>query len=205
MIIKNFRTGILNSNSYALINQENQAVLIDAGSSYNYYQQKQEKLSFKIIAVLLTHGHFDHVMAGASFKANGVPVYISQEDEDMLYNKKNLAVYAGFANIYFKADKTFCDGQILKLAGFDIKVISTPGHTAGSVCFLVDDNLFSGDTLFYENIGRTDFPTGSYKEIINSIKTKLFTLDKATKVYPGHDMQTTIGHEILKNPYFQND
>lgn len=205
MQVKTFRTGVFNSNSYALINDDGEAVLIDAGSSYNYYTQKQRELGFTIKAVLLTHGHFDHTTAGASFKQGGVPIYISEDDSDMLSSKQNLAVYAGFPSGFFTADEFFYDGQILRLCGFEIKVISTPGHTAGSACFLVGDKLFSGDTLFLENIGRTDFPTGSHRDLINSVKNKLFTLDGNVTVYPGHDEPTTIAHERANNPFVKFD
>ena len=102
-----------------------------------------------------------------------------------------------------KPDKTFSDGEVVSIGGFEFKVIHTPGHTQGGACYYFeqDKKLFSGDTLFAETVGRTDFPTGSGRTLINSIKDKLFVLSDDTVVYPGHNDYTTIGHEKKYNEY----
>jgi glyoxylase-like metal-dependent hydrolase (beta-lactamase superfamily II) len=196
-----YNSGWLGSNSYVLINEENEAIIIDAGAEANFYFAKALKENFKIKYVLLTHGHFDHATAGKRLQDGGIKIGISEKDYDFLYTDKNLSNGINTRFEQFKADFTFKDNDILTLCGITIKVILTPGHTHGSVCFLIGDMLFSGDTLFLENIGRTDFPTGNYKEIIDSIKNKLLILNDDITVYTGHGETTTIFHEKKYNPF----
>ena len=149
-------------------------------------------------AILLTHGHFDHIMAAEGVKnAFGIPVYAGAEEKKLLSDPLlNGSAMIG-ENISMTADQWLNDGDILELAGFRIDVIATPGHTAGSVCYYFRDEniLISGDTLFCGGIGRTDLPTGSYPSIVRSIGRKLLTLPRDTKVYPGHDEPTDIASE----------
>jgi glyoxylase-like metal-dependent hydrolase (beta-lactamase superfamily II) len=152
--------------------------------------------------VLLTHGHFDHIAGVKAVKEKyGAKAVISNEDKDMMSNGKlSLAVFCGFPQNDTTADICVQDGDVIKLGETDIKVISTPGHTKGGVCYLADDSLFTGDTLFYCSCGRTDFPGGSSQEILQSLN-KLAKLDGDYKVYTGHNNQSTLDFERKNNPY----
>ena len=149
---------------------------------------------------MLTHAHFDHAGNAKALQDDGVKVYVSKLDAPKLKNSLNLASDFGRHFDYLDADFTFTDGQVLQIEGITIKVIATPGHTDGSVTFLVDNMLFTGDTLFLQSIGRTDFPTGDRDTLINSVK-KLFALEGDYNVYPGHQDFTTLEHE-RKNNFF---
>lgn len=162
---------------------------------------KKNKLSPEII--LLTHGHFDHIggIKTLKDKYKGIKVYVHNSDSDMLSNP-SINMSESFINQYItaKADGTFKDSQIIKLENTSIKVIHTPGHTPGSVTFSVNNVLFTGDTLFKDSIGRTDFPGSSEAALYSSIKEKLLPYPDATTIYPGHGESSTIGAE---RKYFQ--
>lgn len=204
IILKQFILGALENNNYLLIDKiSNEAVLID-GSGYtdeleNILQEYNAKLKY----LLLTHGHFDHILGVNDIKNKfDCKILINKEDE-VLYNSVNSYVAQfGINKVEIpKIDEYVQDNQIIKFGEHEIKVITTPGHTLGGVCYLVEDMLFSGDTLFYECVGRTDLPGGSFERLVKNIKEKLFTLDKHVKVYPGHGPSSTIGHEIVNNQF----
>ena len=191
--------GDLQVNCY-IVSNGSDAVVIDAGDEYDKIIKAAN--GKKIKAVLLTHGHFDHTGAVNKFKENGAEVYISKDEEYILSDSYScLSAPFGFPFNEIKADATFSDGDILELFGINFKVILTPGHTTGSACFLVDGILFSGDTLFYRSIGRTDFPGGDFGVISESIKKKIYTLPENTRVLAGHGEETTVGEEKLANPF----
>ncbi len=201
MIMKALTTGMLGVNTYFLINEQtNQAVIIDGGESYKKIIDQANKLGVTIVALLLTHSHFDHSGNAAQFQRDGVKVYISQKDNEKIQKNEPLFEKYGKAFDSLTADYLFSDGEILEIAGIKIKVLLTPGHTDGGACFIVDDMLFSGDTLFYQSIGRTDFPTGNFTELSRSIK-RLYSLGVNYNVYPGHGESTTIEYEKKYNPY----
>ncbi len=176
------------------------AVVIDPGDEYEKIISASQGKNIK--AVLLTHGHFDHTGAVKELQKNGAKVYISENDEHMLSDGYScLATPFGFPFNKIKADYTFKDNDILEFCDMSFKAILTPGHTMGSVCFLVNDILFSGDTLFQQSIGRTDFPGGDFEAISKSIKEKIYTLSENTKVYPGHGGETTVEKEKQSNPF----
>ena len=133
----------------------------------------------------------------------GVKVFIGKQDADKLKEGDNPEKRVGKSFESLTADCMLIDGDILNFFGLRIKVIETPGHTNGSVCYLVDNALFTGDTLFYESIGRTDFATGNSFQMQKSLK-KLFSLEGDYKVYPGHADFTTLAHERKFNPYYKN-
>ena len=161
---------------------ENDAVVIDAGDEYDKIIKAAKGKNIK--AVLLTHGHFDHTGAVKELQKDGAKVYVSKNEEYMLSDSYScLSAPFGFPFNEIKADVTFSDGDILDICGIKFKVIMTPGHTTGSTCFLVDDILFSGDTLFYQSIGRTDFPGGDFEVISKNIKEKLYTLPEKTQAF----------------------
>lgn len=191
--------GDLQVNCY-IVSKGTDAVVIDAGDEYEKILKAAQ--GKKIKAVLLTHGHFDHTGAVKKLQADGAKVYISKNEEYMLSDSYScLSAPFGFPFNEIKADYTFDDSDLLELCDITFKVILTPGHTTGSACFLVDDVLFSGDTLFYQSIGRTDFPGGDFEVISKSIKEKLYTLPDDIKVYAGHGEETTIGDEKISNTF----
>lgn len=179
------------------------AVIIDPPAEGNRIIRKCQELGIRPEAVLLTHGHFDHMMAADALrKEYGIPVYAGAWEQQLLERTDlNLSTAFGSA-CTLKADGFLKDGEEITLAGISWKVLFTPGHTKGSVCYVPagEDVVFSGDTLFFESLGRTDFPTSSTAEIIRSITETLFALPDDWMVYPGHGDPTTIGHEKACNP-----
>ncbi len=185
------------SNSYVLTADNKNAVIIDCAQPRVYSICREKGLIPK--AVLLTHGHFDHVCGCAKFFEEGVKIYCGEREKDFVFSDENKSLFG--VNIpYFEVFKTFTDGEEAEIAGIKFKVIFTPGHTAGSVSYLAENCLFSGDTLFYESVGRTDLPTGSAVQLGKSVK-KLFALEGDCKIYCGHDKDTTLEHERNFNPY----
>ena len=164
---------------------------------------RREGLNVK--AVLLTHGHFDHIMGLDDFlKEFPVPVYAFSEEKPLLESAELNSSLGMFGRPYtFSGAEYVSDGQILHIAGFEIRVIHTPGHTAGGCCYYIpaENVLISGDTLFRASVGRTDLPTGSMGDLVRSVREKLFVLPEETKVYPGHMEETTIGYEKKYNPF----
>lgn len=195
--------GEMQSNTYIVYNDSSEeCVVIDAGGDYSQVLAKVSELGKQITALLLTHGHVDHIAAAEEYRRGGAIVGISAQDAYMLKgHRDNLAEYVGVDLPPVTPDFTFGGGDKLALAGMEFTVISTPGHTAGSCCFLCDNVCFSGDTLFLESVGRTDFPTGDHAKLMHSLKEKLFTLSEGTIVCPGHEGQTSIGYEKKFNPY----
>ena len=198
-------TGPLRVNAYFLVNENtNEAVLIDGGENYKKIKQVEDGNGFKIKALLLTHAHFDHAGCAKKLQDDGVKVYIGAPDAPKLLNDDNLSGDFGREFEYLTADKTVIDGDIITECGISFKVIATPGHTDGSVCFVVENMLFSGDTLFLESVGRTDFKSGSRADLVKSVK-KLFELEGDYKVYPGHEDFTTLSHERKYNLFADYD
>ena len=204
--IKSMTLGMVATNCYLIINKETkEALLIDPADNALRISNVIEENVCTLKAILLTHGHFDHIMALNELKKRyNVPVYAHEEEEDVLKQSSlNMSgmigqIYTTQADIYVK------DGEHLKLAGQDIIVLHTPGHTKGGVCYYLPEEkvLMSGDTLFHCSIGRTDFPTGSMSQLVRSVKEQLFVLPDDVQVYPGHDSVTSIGYEKQYNPFF---
>ena len=159
------------------------------------------------VAVLLTHGHFDHIGGVRALQETfGAKIYIHEADAGMLKsNRMSLAVLTGGLVKPVEPDVLLKGGETLRLAGLALDVIHTPGHTKGGVCYALksDRKLFVGDTLFLEGSGRTDFPGGSEKELYHSIADKLFPLEGDFDVYCGHEEDTTLQHERDNNPFVE--
>ena len=198
--------GMVATNCYLIINKENkEALLVDPADNALRISNVIEENSCTLKAILLTHGHFDHIMALNDLKKRyNVPVYAHEEEEDVL-KQSSLNLSGSIGQIYTtQADVYVKDGEHLKLAGLDVIVLYTPGHTKGGVCYYFPEEkvLMSGDTLFHCSIGRTDFPTGSMSQLVRSVKEQLFVLPDDVQVYPGHDSVTSIGYEKQYNPFF---
>lgn len=204
--IKSMTLGMVATNCYLIINKENkEALLVDPADNALRISNVIEENSCTLKAILLTHGHFDHIMALNDLKKRyNVPVYAHEEEEDVL-KQSSLNLSGSIGQIYTtQADVYVKDGEHLKLAGLDVIVLYTPGHTKGGVCYYFPEEkvLMSGDTLFHCSIGRTDFPTGSVSQLVRSVKEQLFVLPDDVQVYPGHDSVTSIGYEKQYNPFF---
>ena len=195
MQIQTIPVGELQANCYVLsLPEREDAIVIDPGAEEPAIRLALGKR--KIAAILVTHGHYDHIGAVAALRSGGVPVYIGAQDAQNLVNPLySLAVMFGGAPSQGAADCLLEDGETLTLAGIRLRVLNTPGHTKGGCCFLTDEGqLFSGDTLFCGGTGRTDFPGGSAGEMAASLE-RLRALSPQTRVYPGHGEPTTIGEE----------
>lgn len=193
--IQTVPVGELAANCYVLsLAERDDAIVIDPGA-----EEPAVRLALgerKIAAILLTHGHYDHIGAVAALRADGAKVYIGADDAKALTNPAySLAALFGGSPSQGEADETLSDGQLLELAGISLRVLHTPGHTKGGCCFLTDEkSLFAGDTMFRRSYGRTDLPGGDDREMALSL-ARLRALDAETRVYPGHGAPTTIGEE----------
>lgn len=197
--------GMAQTNCYFVYEEGKTEVLFfDPADRGDYIYQKLSDKGFCIVAILLTHGHFDHIWGVERLKElSGAKVYAYEGELKLCENARmNVSAGAGRA-CEITPDVLLKDGEELTLSGISLRVIATPGHTAGSCCYYFEKDkiLLSGDTLFEESVGRTDLPTGSMSTLVRSIREKLLTLPEETKVYPGHGGFTTIGYEIENNPF----
>jgi hydroxyacylglutathione hydrolase len=196
--------GPLFSNCYIIYDDaEKLGAVIDPGDDAEIILTKVKELDVSIKYILATHGHFDHIGAVAELKiALGADFLAHQDDFFFIEDGKNAALRWG-VNIQQppKPDRFIKDGDKIKIGKFEFKVIHTPGHSPGGVCFLYDRMLFGGDTLFQGSIGRTDFRKGSFEDLKNSIRKRLYSLPDDTIVYTGHGPITTIGDEKKYNAF----
>lgn len=196
--------GGLQTNCYLVFNEETKkGFIVDPASDVIRITAALNRLEIVPEAVLLTHGHFDHMMAADDLrKRYGIPVYAHRVEQELLKDaRKNLSAYWADA-AEMEADMLLEDNQELEIADIAMKVIHTPGHTKGGVCYYMEQEevLISGDTLFCESYGRTDFPGGSVRELFASLREKLFVLPDTVTAYPGHGQETNIGYEKRYNP-----
>ena len=196
-----FSDGLLDENSYILTDTETgYSAVIDP--DLIRHTPKYLADNYDIRLILLTHCHFDHVYSAEELrKLTGAKILVHKDDAKGLLDADiNLSYIAGGEEISFSADETLFDGEKITLGNTEIEVLHTPGHTKGSVCFLADNVLFSGDTLFSGSVGRTDFPSGSFSDMMRSMQ-RLKKLDGMLTVYPGHGSSTSLESEISNNPY----
>lgn len=204
MEIKKVICEVCEENCYILHNGCN-AVIIDAGSDEDAILKACEGLS--ITHILLTHCHYDHIASAESIKKKTSAKIVCGRvcNHNLKDNNINLSTAFGVRGNYEDADITLADGEILSTSVCDIKCIETPGHTDCSVCFMIGDKLFSGDTLFKLSVGRYDLPGGNVVNLRESVMNKLYSLDENIRVYPGHGEFTEIGYEKKHNLFFKAD
>lgn len=205
MKIEHFVVGMVGTNCYFAVNEETkECLIIDPGDNADLLAGKIADGGYTPMAVLLTHGHFDHIMGVEGLRTQfDIPVYVHEDDAEMLERPQlNAGAMIG-ASVSVKADRTVRDGDVLNLAGMEIHVLHTPGHTPGGVCYYFpkEEVVFSGDTLFCESVGRTDLPGGSMSALIRSVREKVLKLPDLTIVYTGHGEPTKIGDEKRCNPF----
>ncbi|MEQ8197954.1 MAG: MBL fold metallo-hydrolase [Clostridiaceae bacterium] len=198
MLIKTFPVGDIQENCYLVIDEDTkEAFLVDPGDEPDYLIKAINNSGADLKFILLTHGHFDHVGAVSKLKQTyNVPHFINSKESDLMNGKSYV-----FGKMP-EADGFLEDGEIIDFGTHKIKCISTPGHSPGGMCFLLDnEHLFSGDTLFYLSVGRSDFQGGDADTLISSIRRKLFILGDNVTVYPGHGPKSSILTEKRGNPF----
>lgn len=205
MKIQHSVLGMCATNTYYVYDDETKrGLIVDPADSPDTIIARVDSLAMIPEAILITHGHFDHVLAMNKVREHyGIKVYAGLTEKQVLHDMAmNLTSSFGMGQT-FDADIYLKDGEEFEAAGYHIRAIEVPGHTIGGMCYYFDKQrvLFSGDTLFCESVGRSDFPGGSASALCRGIKDKLFVLPEHTKVYPGHMDETTIGNEIKYNPF----
>jgi len=197
--------GVCQTNCYFVYREgSSKVIFIDPADYGDQIFQAMKNNGFEVAAILLTHGHFDHIWGCSRLRQlTSAPVYAYEGEEEVLLSSDlNVSAGAGRA-CTVKANTLLKDGEEVTIEGMTFKLIATPGHTQGSCCYYFEEAnmLISGDTLFEESVGRTDLPTGSMSTLVRSVKDKLFVLPDDVVVYPGHGDSTTIGHEKKYNPF----
>ena len=189
-------------NCYVLHRRDSDAaIIVDPGLQHRSALQLLEDSGWRCERVLLTHGHGDHVNGvPAVVEAHGCPVALHPHDREQLISMRFLpGIPAGTPDVV--VDEDLSDGQLIDWLGLHVGVVHTPGHTRGSVCFVVGTDLISGDTLFARGVGRADLPGGDWNQLLVSIGERLYTMPPGTLVHPGHGPTTTIGEEMRENPF----
>lgn len=209
MTVEKLAVGAIITNCYIVFDEGTKdALVIDPGAAAGRIAEKIREKDLELRAVLLTHGHFDHILAaGELCREFSVKLFCSEAERGLCMDPTlNMGRQFG-CECSVLPDETFAGGQELIFGALSCTVIATPGHTKGGVCFYFgrEGVLFSGDTLFFESVGRTDFPGGNAGVLIDSVKERLFVLPGETKVYPGHGPATNIAYEKENNPYVNEE
>lgn len=206
MIFETIVVGELGVNCYLLADsQTKEGLVIDPGAEAERILSAVKSSGVKVLYVLNTHGHFDHIGANRKLtETTGASLMINKEDEHFLSRASTSAKMYGLKAEDSPVPSAYlAEGDSIRFGAQEIKVIHIPGHSPGGSCFYLEKEgvLISGDSLFAESIGRTDLPGGSQAQLVNAIRSKLLILPETTKVFPGHGPATTIGHEKKHNPY----
>lgn len=206
MHVLQLKTGTIEENCYLVYNDE-ALLIIDPGADAEMIQEQIKKTQQQPVAILLTHTHYDHIGAVEALRNTyGIPVYVSPLEQewlgDPILNLSGLGRHDDMDNIIVSPAEYEFEMKQYRLGNMSFEVVPTPGHSAGSVSFIFDDFVISGDALFKGSIGRTDLYTGNLEQLLYSITTQLFVLPNEFVVYPGHGEPTTIEHEKKTNPFF---
>ena len=205
MTLRTLCLGALDTNCYIVWDEYRMAMIVDPADEADKILSVVAAEGLNVVTVVLTHVHFDHMLAAeAVCEAVGAPLYVGVGDETALIDPiRNLSgVFEMCPPMRIKADKVLREGDTISVGELTFTVMETPGHTPGCICLLCDDLLLSGDTLFYDSIGRVDFPGGNVPDMLASLR-RLASLPQNTQVYSGHGPMTTIGREVAQNPYLQ--
>lgn len=205
MTLRTLCLGALDTNCYIVWDESRAAMIVDPADEADKILSVVAAEGLNVVAVVLTHVHFDHMLAAEAVGAAvGAPLYVGCGDEAALADPiRNLSgVFEMCPPVCIKADKILREADTILVGELTFTVMETPGHTPGCICLLCDDVLFSGDTLFYDSIGRVDFPGGNVPDMLASLR-RLASLPQSTQVYSGHGPATTIGREVAHNPYLQ--
>lgn len=200
LIVERVAVGALETNCYLVADkQTKQGIVIDPGDDIGKIRKKIAANALQIMAVCNTHGHFDHIRSDHCFNT---PVYIHRQDEVMLRDaSRNFSTMFPPVYRYDGVVIPLEDDQTVSFGPLTVRCIHTPGHSPGGMCFLIEDCLFSGDTLFYHTVGRTDITFADHQALLTSLQEKILKLPESTKVYPGHGDPTSIGEELIHNPF----
>lgn len=200
-----FVIGMIGTNCYLIEDEATgELAVVDPADHSDRLLEEIDKRGGKLIYILLTHGHYDHIIGVAELCERYRPTVCASEKEVMLIAEPsyNLSKNHGISIDPFTVDRPLKDGDTVMLGESEIRFMLTPGHTMGSGCYIVDDSIFSGDTLFCTSVGRTDFPTSSMRDMMQSV-TRLKNLEGDYDVYPGHDIFTTLNKERKHNPFMR--
>jgi len=207
VILKGLEISAMAVNCYIVGCEETREVaVIDPGGNPRAILKSLEDDELKAVYIINTHGHIDHIGANRAIKdATGAKILIHEADSKMLVNSvSNFSFLMGSKVTSPPADQFLKDGDIIKIGNtVELEVIHTPGHSPGGICLKTGDIMFVGDTLFYGSIGRTDFPGGSYKQLIENIRDRILCYDDKVVCYPGHGPETTVGFERKNNPFLR--
>ncbi len=206
MILETLPVGMIQANCYILGDEASkEALIIDPGGDTPAISRVLEARQLKPVAILATHGHFDHVEALAGVKrATGAPILVHEGDLPLIQGMTGQGLLFGIrVEAAPPPDRFLTDGEEIRFGDLAVRVIHTPGHSPGSVSYRIDRKVFVGDLLFAGSIGRTDLQGGDYETLIRSVRAQIFTLPDDTVVYPGHGPTTTVGVEKRTNPFFQ--
>ncbi len=205
MIFQGFAVGSYYSNCYIVGSEKTrEAAIIDPGADFNKIDSVIKELNVTPKMIILTHYHGDHIGAVLDIvEQYNTKVYIHKDDAEVLKDSSiNFSKQIIGRSLSINPDVLLNDGDVLELGELKLEIIHTPGHTKGGICIKVGNIMMTGDTLFNKSIGRTDLPGGSYEELINSVKEKIFVFDEDITIYPGHNSPSTIKSEKLSNPFF---
>lgn len=206
MIIKSLAVGAIQANCFILGDEKTKkAVLIDPGGDASRILKAVNDLKLDVVAILLTHGHFDHVEAmGEVQKALGAPTCCHAAAAPMIKKVSDQGSLFGMhVNPVPLPEKFLEDGDDVAFGELSLHVVHTPGHSQGSLSYIIDGNVFVGDLIFAGSIGRTDLSGGNFDTLIDSVKNRIFTLPDETVIHPGHGPSTTVGAEKRTNPFFR--